>query len=178
MFAEGSELKLCAILLSVSPLTTCTVPGVAEPAAASSCGAFEETAGEEALFFGAATTGALVSAGAGSALGVRLRAGGVVAADGAAGCVMVVGGGGTAAVLGAVTGAEERAFSPGVYTGGSSSTVYSRIKRPRAQFTSTKKVTNGSGIASVECTNRTSRPSLLLPTLKVNVDRNGGRSIP
>ena len=82
------------------------------------------------------------------------------------------------AVLGAVTGAEEPAFSPGVYTGGSSSTVYSRIRWPRAQLTSTRKVTNGSGIESVERTIRTSWPSLLLPTLKVNEARNGGRSIP
>jgi hypothetical protein len=82
------------------------------------------------------------------------------------------------AVLGAVTGAEEPAFSPGVYTGGSSSTVYSRIKWPRAQLTSTKKVTKGSGIDSVERTLKTSRPSLLLPTLKTNDARNGGRSMP
>jgi hypothetical protein len=95
-----------------------------------------------------------------------LRAGGA-AAVGVAG-----------AVLGAVTGAVVLAFSPGVYTGGSRSTVYSRIKRPRAQFTSTRKVTNGSGIASVERTSSTSRPSLLLPTLNVSVERNGGRSIP
>ena len=53
---------------------------------------------------------------------------------------------GVLAVLGAVTGAEEPAFSPGVYTGGSSSTVYSRIRWPRAQLTSTRKVTKGSGI--------------------------------
>src|SRR5271156_760030 len=39
------------------------------------------------------------------------------------------------AVVGAATGAADAADSPGVYTGGSSSTVYSRIKRPRAQFT-------------------------------------------
>src|SRR5450755_1305670 len=85
---------------------------------------------------------------------------------------------GAAAVVGAVTGAAEPARSPGVYTGGSSSTVYSRIKRPRAQLTSTRKVTNGSGIASVERTKSTSRPSLLLATLNVSEDRNGGLSIP
>ncbi len=62
MFAGESAFKLRAILVSVSPLATCTVPGVAEPEA-SSCGAAEEAAGEEA--FGAATTGALASAGAG-----------------------------------------------------------------------------------------------------------------
>src|SRR5580704_18994186 len=86
--------------------------------------------------------------------------------------------GGAATVVGALTGAALLAVSPGVYTGGSSSTVYSRIRRPRAQLTSTKKVTKGSGIASVERTSRTSRPSLLLPTLNVMVDRNGGRSMP
>ena len=82
------------------------------------------------------------------------------------------------ATVGAVTGAALLAVSPGVYTGGSSNTVYSRMRRPRAQFTSTKNVTNGSGIASVERTSRASRPSLPLPTLKDRVDRNGGRSMP
>jgi hypothetical protein len=82
------------------------------------------------------------------------------------------------AVLGAVTAAEDPAFSPGVYTGGSRSTVYSRIRWPRAQLTSTRKVTKGSGIESVERTIKTSWPSLLLPTLKVNEVRNGGRSMP
>ena len=81
------------------------------------------------------------------------------------------------AVLGAVTGADEPAFSPGVYTGGSSSTVYSRIRWPRAQLTSTRKVTNGSGTDSLERTVNTSRPPFLA-TLKVNEDRNGGRSMP
>jgi hypothetical protein len=80
--------------------------------------------------------------------------------------------------VGAVIAAAELALSPGVYTGGSSSTVYSRIKRPRAQFTSTRKVTNGSGIASSECTNSTSRPSLPLPTLKVSEAKKGGLSMP
>jgi len=92
-------------------------------------------------------------------------------------------GAGTAAgdpaeVVGAATGADERALSPGVYTGGSSSTVYSRIRRPRAQFTSTRKVTNGSGMESVDRTNRTSRPSLPFPTLNVTVARKGGLSMP
>src|ERR1700730_6850035 len=81
-----------------------------------------------------------------------------------------------AATVGAVTGAALRAVSPGVYTGGSSNSVYSRISRPRAQFTSTRNVTNGSGIASVERTSKASRPSLPLPTLKIRVERNGGRS--
>ena len=81
-------------------------------------------------------------------------------------------------VIAPATGAAELARSPGVYTGGSSNTVYSRIRRPRAQFTSTKKVTKGSGIESVERTCNTSRPSLLLPTLNVSVDRKGGRSMP
>src|SRR6202167_858335 len=103
-------------------------------------------------------TGAL-GAGAGATAGAGRRAG----AD---------------ALVGAVTGVALLAVSPGVYTGGSNSTVYSRIKRPRAQLTSTKKVTKGSGIASVDRTSRTSRPSLLLPTLNVMVDRNGGRSMP
>ena len=85
---------------------------------------------------------------------------------------------GAAGVVGTATVAGELAFSPGVYTGGSSSTVYSRINRPRAQLTSTRKVTKGSGIESVERTNKASRPSLPLPTVKVSVDRNGGLSIP
>src|ERR1700674_1002484 len=84
----------------------------------------------------------------------------------------------TGATVGAVTGAALLAVSPGVYTGGSSNTVYSRIRCPRAQFTSTKNVTNGSGIASVERTNKASRPSLPLPTLNDSVERNGGRSMP
>ena len=75
-----------------------------------------------------------------------------------------VGPAGAPAPSGAATGAALLAGSPGVYTGGSSNTVYSRIRRPRAQFTSTKNVTNGSGMASVERTSKTSRPSLLLPT--------------
>src|ERR1700722_9643094 len=85
---------------------------------------------------------------------------------------------GGAVTVGALTGAALLAVSPGVYTGGSSRTVYSRIRRPRAQFTSTRNVTKGSGMASVECTSKGSGPSLPLPTLKVNVDRNGGRSMP
>ncbi len=64
---------------------------------------------------------------------------------------------GAAATVGAVTGAALLAVSPGVYTGGSSNTVYSRIRRPRAQLTSTKNVTNGSGMASVERTSKARR---------------------
>src|SRR5579863_3129261 len=99
------------------------------------------------------------------------------------GAVVVLGAGtarraGGAATVGALTGAALLAVSPGVYTGGSSRTVYSRIRRPRAQFTSTRNVTKGSGMASVERTSRASRPSLPLPTLKVNVERNAGRSMP
>src|SRR5450631_2663013 len=133
---------------------------VLEPAAASGRRAAAETAG-------AAACGAAASAGADIAEGPGLRAcaGAAVAA-------------GAPATAGAVTAAEEFGFSPGVYTGGSSRTVYSRINRPRAQFTSTRKVTNGSGIASVERTSSTSRPSLLFPTLKFSDDRNGGWSMP
>src|ERR1700722_5290940 len=98
---------------------------------------------------------------------------GAVAAG--AGAARRAGGAGTG---GGLTGAALLAISPGVYTGGSSRTVYSRIRRPRAQFTSTRNVTKGSGMASVECTSKGSGPSLPLPTLKVNVDRNGGRSMP
>ncbi len=116
---------------------------------------------------GAAGSGAAAD---GVAAGARLGAGGA-----AAGAGRRVGADET---VGAATGAALLAVSPGVYTGGSSNTVYSRMRRPRAQFTSIKKVTNGSGIASVECTNKVSRPSLPLPTLKVSVDRNGGRSMP
>src|ERR1019366_4746005 len=128
------------------------------PPTASGRGAAAETAG-------AAACGAAVSAGAGIVEGPGLRA-----CAGAAAC--------EPATAGAVTGAVEFGFSPGVYTGGSSRTVYSRINRPRAQFTSTRKVTNGSGIASVERTSSTSRPSLLFPTLKLSDDRNGGWSMP
>ena len=103
-------------------------------------------------------------------------AAGAAAGAAAAGAAAVAGA--EAEVVGAATGAEERALSPGVYTGGSSSTVYSRIRRPRAQFTSTKKVTNGSGMESVDRTSRTSRPSFALPTLKVTVARKGGLSMP
>ena len=102
---------------------------------------------------------------------------GELAADAGAGAVDAAAGGG--APWSARSPAPRRWHSrPACTPGGSSSTVYSRIKRPRAQFTSTRKVTNGSGMASVELTNRTSRPSLLLPTLKVSDDRNGGRSMP
>src|SRR5271169_6647983 len=103
---------------------------------------------------GAAATAGAATAGAGIAEGPGLRA--------CAGAAVA----GELATAGAVTGGVVFGFSPGVYTGGSSRTVYSRISRPRAQFTSTRKVTNGSGIASVECTCSTSRPSLLFATLK------------
>src|ERR1700722_3349857 len=106
------------------------------------------------------------------AAGARAGAGGFAAGAAAARRA------GAAATVGAVTGAELFGDSPGVYTGGSSSTVYSRIKWPRAQFTSTRNVTKGSGIASVDRPSKASRPSLPLPTLKVSVERNGGRSMP
>src|SRR5258708_11420895 len=140
--------KLRAILVSVSPWLTRYVL----PAS------------------GAADSGA-VRQEDGRAAGARLAAGGAVG-------TAVARWAGAAGTVGAVTGAALLAVSPGVYTGGSSNTVYSRIRRPRAQFTSTKNVTKGSGIASLERTNKASWPSLPLPTLNVSVDRNGGRSMP
>src|ERR1700677_2843597 len=193
--ARDSACRLCAILVSVSPLATVTVEGIA-PAASRAASA---GAGDAAGALVAAATGAvsLDAAGApepeercdrerrpdlGSGVGWDVAAdegdGAVVDSAPVAAALGAVCGLDALAVLGAVTGAEEPAFSPGVYTGGSSSTVYSRIRRPRAQLTSTRKVTNGSGMASVERTCRTSRPSLPLPTLKVSDDRNGGRAMP
>src|SRR6202453_2290679 len=193
--ARDSACRLCAILVSVSPLATVTVEGIA-PAASRAASA---GAGDAAGALGAAATGAvsLDAAGApepeercdrerrpdlGSGVGWDVAAdegdGAVVDSAPVAAALGAVCGLDALAVLGAVTGAEEPAFSPGVYTGGSSSTVYSRIRWPRAQLTSTRKVTNGSGIESVERTIKTSWPSLLLPTLKVNDVRNGGRWMP
>jgi hypothetical protein len=69
--------------------------------------------------------------GSGTALGgSALVLGSGFAATGAglrAGAVGVTGAG---AVTGAATGAAELARSPGEYTGGSSNTVYSRMRRP------------------------------------------------
>src|SRR5882757_1960175 len=122
---------------------------------------------------------ACVDGGAAPRRGVgAAAAGGATVVGGAAAAGAAAVAGGLAEVVGAATGADERALSPGVYTGGSSSTVYSRIRRPRAQFTSTRKVTNGSGMESVDRTNRTSRPSLAFPTLNVTVARKGGLSMP
>jgi hypothetical protein len=143
-------------LVSVSPFPTRTLFALADPEYG------DGVAPEE--FGGVAEAGA-DAAGAGAGAGTGVAAGAVRRAAGGA-------------VVGAATAEAELGFSPGVYTGGSSSTVYSRIKRPRAQFTSTRNVTNGSGIASVECTSRASRPSLPLPTLKVRLDKNGGLSMP
>src|SRR5450432_3417904 len=120
--AGESACKLRAILVSVSPLPTRYVLPV----------------------IGAAASDGAAAAVDWLAVGARAVAGGAAAG---AGAVRRTGAG---ALVGAVTGAALLAVSPGVYTGGSSNTVYSRIKRPRAQFTSTKKVTKGSGIASVE----------------------------
>ena len=60
---------------------------------------------------------------------------------------------------GGATGALATADSPGAYTGGSSSIVYSRTRWPRDQLTSTSSVTNGSVIGSVECSWMVWRPS-------------------
>src|ERR1035441_2817379 len=109
------------------------------PPTASGRGAAAETAG-------AAACGAAVSAGAGIVEGPGLRA-----CAGAAAC--------EPATAGAVTGAVEFGFSPGVYTGGSSRTVYSRINRPRAQFTSTREVTNGSGMVPDDRHHRSPTPA-------------------
>src|SRR5450631_2113434 len=145
--------------MSVSPRPTWTVSGdpagiAGDGAACTNGGTAPRRGGGAAAVVGAAATGAAAAAGAATVAG------------------------GVAEVVGAATGADERALSPGVYTGGSSSTVYSRIRRPRAQFTSTRKVTNGSGMESVDRTKRTSRPSLALPTLKLTVARKGGLSMP
>src|SRR5271166_726515 len=179
MLPRLSACRLRAILVRVSPRTTCTVAGFAPPADSGS-GAAGDTDGAAACAWVVPA-----SAGAGSVLVPwprRLRGDGVgvddaveggsdvvdTAVDGAAGAseeaaaagacaggvggAFAVAGGGWAALVGAVIGAAAFWFSPGVYTAGSSSTVYSRIRRPRDQFTSTRKVTNGSGMASVECT--------------------------
>jgi hypothetical protein len=53
-------------------------------------------------------------------------------------------------------------------TGGSSSTVYSRSRRPRAQLASTRIVTNGSVTERFEVTLIAARPSRLRWTEKVN----------
>ena len=62
-------------------------------------------------------------------------------------------------VAGALTGALATAEPPGVYTGGSSSTVYSRTRCPRDQFTSSSSVIKGSEIASVDLSLSIWRPS-------------------
>ena len=105
-------------------------------------------------------------AGGGAAVAVAGAAGGAGASAGAG-----AGGGGVSVaraidpsrapgpVAGAPPGALATADWPGVYTGGSSSIVYSRTRRPRAQFTSTSSVTKGSEIASVDLSLMTWRPS-------------------
>src|SRR5579862_5658134 len=180
MFACVSAWRLRAILVSVSPLATVTVEGAPEDSAAGAGASGVEGLGAVLSAGGALAAGALVvgrerrcplaGGGEDAATAGGMAAGALTEGAGAAG--------GAVAVAGAVTGADELAFSPGVYTGGSRSTVYSRIRRPRAQFTSTRKVTNGSGIASLERTSKTSRPSLLFAILNVSVERNGGRSMP
>src|SRR5882762_312183 len=62
-------------------------------------------------------------------------------------------------VAGALTGEPATPDWPGVYTGGSSSMVYSRTRWPRAQFTSTSSVIKGSEIASVDLSLSIWRPS-------------------
>src|SRR5579862_1368971 len=64
-----------------------------------------------------------------------------------------------APVEGALSAAPAAAEGPGVYTGGSSSMVYSRTRCPCDQFTSSSSVINGSEIASVDLSLRTWRPS-------------------
>ncbi len=62
-------------------------------------------------------------------------------------------------VAGAARGALATAEGLGVYTGGSSSIVYSRIRSPCDQVTCTSRVTNGSVIGSVDFSLTTWRPS-------------------
>src|SRR6187455_3766345 len=97
-------------------------------------------------------------------LGARSSAGG--------GTYVSAGAGRGAAVVarGVATGASATA-GPGAYTGGSSSTVYSRSNRPRGQLASMRKVTNGSVTGLGEVTRRTSRPLESRSTAKVNSDR-------
>ena len=82
-----------------------------------------------------------------------------------------------APVTGAVTFGEldVLAASP-ENTGGSSSTVYSRTRWPRAQSTSTSSVANGSLTASAECTCSTVRPSAVLRGSSVTPARKAGYS--
>ena len=65
-------------------------------------------------------------------------------------------------LTGAATGAVRRRAGPGVYTGGSSSTVYSRTSLPRAQFTSSEQREERLGDRPrAERSLMTSRPSAL-----------------
>ena len=63
-------------------------------------------------------------------------------------------------------------------TGGSSSTVYSRSKRPRAQLASTSRVTKGSVTERFELTLMVARPSRERLIEKSKLDRYAGRSMP
>ena len=115
-----------------------------------------------------------------SGVGNGLAAGALGAATEGAGAATAGAGrrAGADALVGAVTGVALLAVSPGVYTGGSSSALCcSRVMLARP-MTSTKKVAEGSRIASVDRTSSFVAAVLVLPTLNVMVDRNGGRSMP
>ena len=130
---------------------------------------------EPAMPYSVSPRANLVSRSAVSRLAAACGAGAGAGAAGSAG-------GGLGAAAGVVVGAAIGAaagLSPGAsIAGGSSSTVYSRSKRPRGQFTSIRNETNGSLIASRECTRRTLRPSFPWPTENSSVLRNAGRSSP
>ena len=74
------------------------------------------------------------------------------AATGLAGCATgwAAAAGGATALAGVTTGARRL-----VVVGGSNSTVYSRIRRPRGQFTSIRKFRNGSRIGKSDVTRTT-----------------------
>ncbi len=78
---------------------------------------------------------------------------------------------------GAATGAFAAPWF-GVYTGGSSSIVYSRTRCPRAVSTSTNRVTNGSVIESVDFSLMTSRPSAVRCVRTWTLLRKTGQSSP
>src|SRR5262245_43721396 len=76
---------------------------------------------------------------------------------------------------GAAAAAPAPASWPGVYTGGSNKTVYSRISLPRAQLASMSSVRKGSVIASVERSLITSLPSGLWRGCAVMPARKAGQ---
>jgi NAD-dependent SIR2 family protein deacetylase len=78
---------------------------------------------------------------------------------------------------GVVTGAGVSGCE-GMNTGGSSRTVYSRTRRPRAQAASTSSVTYGSVTERFDVTRMVARPSCERLTEKSKLLRYAGRSIP